>query len=55
MAKANNAAAAKPRVVFDLKMPRYQYRQGDGKLSPDRKGKLEDGPKLDCLANLKAS
>lgn len=59
MAKAKKAAAAqpeaKPKVVFDVKMPQYQYRQGDGhSIAVDRKSAGTAKPSLDCLANLRA-
>jgi len=45
----------KPKVVFDPKMPRYDYRQEDGKsLSVDRKRGENLKAPLGCLANLKA-
>ena len=52
-ATAKAAPAAKPRVVFDPKMPTYQYRQGDDKsMSVDQKRTVEGAP-LGCLANLR--
>lgn len=46
--------APKPRVVFDLKMPRYEYRQAEEKsLSVDRSKPTDSKIALDCLANLK--
>lgn len=44
----------KPRVVFDVKMPRYEYRTGEGlSMSVDRaRGKSKDAVAADCLANL---
>lgn len=58
MAKAKKAAAQsavkRPSVVFDVKMPQYQYRQGDEKsLSVDRRPAAANKASLDCLANLK--
>lgn len=42
----------KPRVVFDVKMPRYEYRKGeDRSMSVDRK-RTSGGVSADCLANL---
>lgn len=51
--KRQESTSSKPRVVFDPKMPRYEYRDGGSKsLSVDRK--RTDGPKppSNCLANL---
>ncbi len=44
----------KPRVVFDVKMPRYEYRKGeDRSMSVDRKrGPSNGAVSADCLANL---
>lgn len=45
---------SRPRVVFDLKMPRYEYRQADGvSLSVDRKRSAVAKPPANCLANLR--
>jgi hypothetical protein len=42
-----------PRVVFDLKMPPYQFRQGkDRSMSVDRKRLNIGKPAADCLSNL---
>jgi hypothetical protein len=50
-----HAAAKGPKVVFDLKMPQYQFRQGEGKsMSVDRKRLNVGKPASDCLANLAA-
>ncbi|PJI89120.1 hypothetical protein BDW16_2427 [Sphingomonas koreensis] len=47
-----NSGSAKPRVVFDVKMPRYEYRKGeDRSMSVDRPRKGE-AASADCLANL---
>jgi hypothetical protein len=44
-----------PRVVFDLKMPQYQFRQGeDRSMSVDRKRQNVGKPTVDCLSNLSA-
>jgi len=44
-----------PRVVFDLKMPKYQFRQGeDRSMSVDRKKENISQPDTDCLSNLTA-
>ena len=54
MAKSQMNETAKPRVVFDVKMPRYEYRQGEGaSLSVDRQRSKASKPPSDCLANLK--
>lgn len=45
---------AKPKVVFDPKMPRYEYREGNGhSLSVDRKRTESAKPPADCLANIR--
>lgn len=45
--------ARSPKVVFDLKMPEYQFRQGDDRsMSVDRKRGNVRKPAADCLANL---
>jgi hypothetical protein len=55
MAMTKGATASKPKVVFDVKMPKYEYRQGDGQsLSVDRKRTGGDKPPVDCLANIGA-
>ncbi len=42
-----------PKVVFDLKMPQYQFHQGEGRsMSVDRKRTNVDKPSADCLSNL---
>ena len=44
----------KPKVVFDVKMPRYEYRGDPGRsLSVDRKRKDAMIPPVDCLANIR--
>lgn len=49
-----SSATSKPKVVFDLKMPRYEYRQSDGySLSVDRKRVAVAKPPANCLANLR--
>lgn len=54
MAKSQASETAKPRVVFDVKMPRYEYRQGeDASLSVDRQRTKATKPPSDCLANLR--
>jgi hypothetical protein len=54
MAKKQGAAKG-PKVVFDLKMPQYQFRQGEGRsMSVDRKRSNVGKPADDCLANLTA-
>ena len=54
MTKKQGADATKPKVVFDPKMPRYEYRSNDGhSLSVDRK-RSSVAPPADCLANLRA-
>lgn len=46
--------APKPKVVFDLKMPRYEYRSAEERsLSVDRNRTTDAKASLDCLANLK--
>jgi len=48
------ASEKKPRVVFDVKMPQYEYRRGEDKsLSVDRKRGGTGKPALDCLANIR--
>jgi len=48
--------SAKPKVVFDLKMPRYEYRDSGGiSLSVDRKKSAPAKLPADCLANIRAS
>ena len=43
----------KPKVVFDPKMPTYQFRQGeDRSMSVDRKRNVAERPSADCLSNL---
>lgn len=59
MAKSEKDAASasprKPKVVFDVKMPQYEYRRGeDRSLSVDRKRATTAKPPADCLANLRA-
>ena len=56
MAKMNKGASEKkPRVVFGVKMPQYEYRRGEDKsLSVDRKRTASEKPSLDCLANISA-
>ena len=50
--KAN--ATPKPKVVFDLKMPQYEYQRGEGKsMSVDRKRDEAGKASLDCLTNLR--
>ncbi|GEM_PF-5179593 len=45
-------ASTKPKVVFDVKMPKYEYRKGDDRsMSVDRPRKAEKVA-VDCLANL---
>jgi hypothetical protein len=52
---AENTDSKKPRVVFDLKMPQYQFRKGEDKsMSVDRKRKQAGAPAADCLSNLLA-
>lgn len=46
--------STRPRVVFDLKMPRFEYRQTEGfSLSVDRKRAAVAKPPANCLANLR--
>jgi hypothetical protein len=42
----------KPKVVFDVKMPRYEYRQHDGNSMSVDRTKSDRQPLPDCLANL---
>ncbi len=45
--------AKRPRVVFDLKMPQYQFRKGeDRSMSVDRRRDNTSAPANDCLSNL---
>ncbi len=54
MAEAKTAQM-KPKVVFDVKMPRYQFRQGeDRSMSVDRDRSKVEKPSQDCLANIRA-
>lgn len=47
------ASTKRPKVVFDVKMPAYEYRQGEDKsMSVDRKRGAPAKPAIDCLANL---
>lgn len=53
MMSERHKSSPKPKVVFDLKMPRYDYRHGeDFSLSVDRKRTDVVAP-ADCLANIK--
>ena len=55
MAKKDHAAAGRPKVVFDVQIPSYEYREGKGfSLSVDRKRSKAAKPAADCLANLRA-
>lgn len=55
MADKGPSGKGRPKVVFDLKMPRYEYRETDGhSLSVDRKRAKGAKPPADCLANLTA-
>lgn len=54
MAKKDAKAATKPRVVFDLSMPRYEYRDTGGhSLSVDRKREPEKKVAPNTLSHLK--
>lgn len=54
MANTADATRTRPRVVFDPKMPRYEYREGEGhSLSVDRKRATSKPPAADLLANVK--
>lgn len=56
MAKKDHTNRSKPRVVFDPKMPRYEYRDSGGhSLSVDRKRVAPKTLPPDTLAHLKAS
>jgi hypothetical protein len=53
MAK-EQGSKTKPKVVFDPKMPRYEYREGNGhSLSVDRKRTVGAKPPVDCLSNIR--
>lgn len=54
--KSNSFGNGKrPRVVFDVKMPSYGYRNGEEhSLSVDRKRETTLKLPTDCLSNLKA-
>jgi len=55
MTKTTDKAADRPRarVVFDPKMPKYEYRTGEDKsLSVDRRRVVTEKPGSDLLANL---
>jgi hypothetical protein len=56
MTAKKDVGAGKPKVVYDVKMPRYDYRQNDGKsMSVDRNRSVGVGkPPADCLANIRA-
>lgn len=48
-----NSKAPKPRVVYDVKMPAYGYRDDKGQSrTVDVVPMKAAAPKLDCLANL---
>jgi hypothetical protein len=54
MAQDAGAKGTRPRVVFDLKMPRYEYRHGEDKsMSVDRsRARAKVTLPSDYLANL---
>ncbi len=54
MTQKQGTDRAKPKVVFDPKMPRFEYRYSDGtSLSVDRKRGASAKPPADCLANIR--
>lgn len=56
MTQKQGSDQAKPKVVYDPKMPRYEYRYDGGKsMSVDRKRVGVSAPPADCLANLRFS
>jgi len=56
MPKENAGGTVKPRVVFDPKMPRYEYRDSGGhSLSVDRKNTNLKKPRSNMLSSLKVS